>query len=206
MTHPTRMLCGAALLMSSLPLAQGAISYSFATDQSSYDLSRGQSTVRVYLVETGSPSVIASDGGLGGAAFSVTRQGTNTGATILDATFNPLFDAGVGINQKSVSAGVASLTEATNIGSAGVGFDVAHPNWVYLGSLVLGVDSGSGLTQFKVDRSSTLAGLITTANSNIALDSGTLGTTTFTVAVPEPAILGLLGIAGLVLVRRRRAE
>jgi len=197
-----KILCGVVVL-AGLSTVRAANTYNFVTDQSAYDLSQGPVSVMVYLEEKGSSSTLATDGGLDGGAFRVTRSIGETGVKISDLVFNPLFDAGVPFNSKSVTGSLASLTESIGFLSAGVGFDAGHPTWTYLGSITMAADTGGQTTTFTIGGYGNTGNFVT--HNLTTLDDPTIPkSVSFTVAVPEPASFSLLTLGGLGLLARRR--
>lgn len=177
-----------------------AATYNFVVDQTTYDLSAGQNAVKVYIEEVGTPSLITSGGGLFGGAFKVTRT-SGSSAKILDLQYGPLF-TDTASNTKTVTPTLASLTEA--VISGGVGFDVAHPTWVYLGQIDLALDGGSTPATFVVERYGEGGDMPTAASPFTPIDDPAPGVASFTVVVPEPTSLSLLVAAGLLAKRRLR--
>jgi hypothetical protein len=198
----TILSCGAFL--AGVSSAYAANTYSFVTDQSSYDLSQGPVSVKVYLQENGSPSTLAADGGLDGGAFSVTRNAGQTGVRISDLAFNPLFDAGPPFNSKSVTPSFAALTQSVGFFSPGVGFDPDHPTWTYLGSILMAADVGDHTTSFTVGGYGGTGNFITHNLTTLDPTLATIpGSATFSVVVPEPASTALFALIGGGLLTRR---
>jgi len=195
--------------------ARADISYKYTADQSSYSLVGGTASAKIYLSEiltAPSSSLITSDGGLDGAAFSISVE-SGSGVKISGINFNPAFDAGSPINHSTFSNTSASLSESTNFGSPGVGLDGSGLG-AFLGTLTF-ADSGGGTVKFDVARLNNLGGnTITRAGNDLDFNStnpaytgASLGTFTVTSAVPEPSCLGfLLAASGLMLRRRCRAS
>jgi hypothetical protein len=225
-------VCGLALV----PATHAAVVYDYVTDQSSYTAAKAGDVinVKVYLKETltgGSTSVIAGDGGLLGAGFSVTRLSANlppTPATfVTDATgvkSNTADFGGPGAvaganGSGSPTATDISLSEAiaptatTGVvpGNTGGGVSPSIANEVYLGSF--NITAGSGSTAFAVKIYNAGGGNTITNGNFYDLDFNNASpaftgvgskTATFTVDVPEPTSLGFVVGIGLVGLSRRR--
>jgi len=202
------ILAGACLAMASNQ-SQAAVIYSYVTDAASYDVSGGSATVNVYLQETlsgGSLTQIGSSGstsGLDGAAFNV-EWVSGDSAKLVDLAYNPAFDSVLNSKTKLPLTTSASLIESTLATSNGVGLD--GNGRVFLGSVSLGSDVGSGLTTFSILPYDNNAGNIISREGTLLDGPSPPTAATFTAVVPEPASVLLFGLGGLVAIGRRRSD
>ena len=221
-------LMSTGLILGPLCLSATAdITYSYAMDQSIYNVAPGASqTVKIYLQETldnGSTSLIQSDGGLGGAGFKV-QAPSGSAATITGVGFNPAFNYDAGsingspagqINQALLTATSAKLLESTASGGVPLGSG-ADAGRVYLGTITIQAPLTPGAsTDFMLGRYGSGYDVITAGTNGYILDvdsaapayKGATDLTTFTVsAVPEPTALGLTLTGSMLLLRRRAVQ
>jgi hypothetical protein len=193
--------------------AVGAVVYSYGTSAVAPSYAPGaEITLDVFLVETltSSPSVIAADGGLDGAAFKVVRSdGT---ATIDRVGFNPAFDAAAPFEASVVTPTSATVTDSTAFGSPGVGLSGDR---VWVGSVTFIAPATTGTTStFDLQRFNSSGGnTVTRLGKDLDKDSsspaytGATGITTITInTVPEPTAAALLLLGLPYLAMRRRAR
>jgi len=214
--------------------ANAAVSYSYVTDQSTYDLTPNETrTVKLYLLETltgGSPSLINADGGVLGAAERITRA--SGAATLGQFTYNVANFSGPA--SPAPPAGSNSITGTpTEIGfnetiglndvtgvPTGNGGANALTGAVFLGTLDVLAGTTPGQSVFNLRAfSGGPSGRSITFTNNYDLDTATSaappfsGTTaaanlgSFTVnVVPEPTFAGVALILGAAgsIIRRRR--
>jgi hypothetical protein len=217
--------------------ARASVTYSYVTDQSQYDGPAGGTiTVNVYLKETltgNSQSILmpSNENGLFGAGFKVSEVSNSlpspsilTKATANDDSASQQFNGGA-FNVVSVTNTVATLSESQSFSNtAGVQLG-NHPalagtvstpgNQIFLGTVTITEGTSPGVTQFTLGAIGE-AGTTVTYNDSDDLDGNSTSPaytgvgrtlTTFSVGIPEPASMGLLGasIAFGLLKRRRRA-
>jgi len=185
-------VCGVAMV----PAVHAAVVYDYVTDQSSYQAAKAGDVVnvKIYLKETlsgGSTSVIAGDGGLLGAGFSVSRLSTNLppnpavfitdAATGVKANLTDFGGPGgvFGANGSgSASPTDVSLSEAiaptapTGVvpGNTGGGVSPSIANEVYLGSV--NITAGDGATSFALKIFNPGGGNTLTNNHFLDMDLG----------------------------------
>lgn len=168
----------------------------------------------LYFTETSNTSLLSSELGLSDSGVKITR--TSGDATTVGALVNNL--SGTGFDDSSTAAAFTASTASLNLHTA---FSVSRTGGVLpdgnrqvlLGTVT--VAPGSTSSQFSVTGWDSPNYSIS-YNSIANLDrSGTIGASyqwnaaqgsSFTVAaIPEPTSLALLGVGGLVALRRRRA-
>lgn len=222
MTISKRMLVAGILAASVLvpSLAQAAVSYSYVasfdgglTFTTTVNSTQGSNlTGNIYLKETltnGSASLIASDGGLLGYGFAVDRvngASTLTGFANNAALFSgPVFTDPNGSATHRGGTGAIALTAATGPNPDANGL-------ILLGTISIAV--GSGSSSFVLGVHDNFFGNTLTNTNVYDLDVSDTGYTgaanapfNFTVnaaAVPEPASVVILAIAGIGVLARRR--
>jgi hypothetical protein len=194
--------------------APAAAVFSFASDQSNYNVTPGASTnINVFLKETlgqGDTDILLSQGGLLGFDLSLSRS-TGVGA-IRSATPNPspasfasVFASQVSPSpfpQLGISQADMVLLSADSPGPTGT--LAGNTRTILLASFVVSGGTTVGSQTTFVLSPSTLFGVNTLTNSGTALDSTIQnGGFTLSVVAPEPATVGLLFPCAMLLARRR---
>ena len=189
------------------------VSYSYVTDASSYDASGGSATVKVYLQETltsGSPSLLAAEGGIYGGGFKVDLL-SGGGVKLNTFAANPVL---TGPGSSTIGDTVMSALATIPLGAPS-GPTADGSGRILLGSVTL-IPGGGGSSPatFALERIDNLGGNTLTYTNNYDMDFdlaapaflGATGQTTFTVAVPEPGSIALALTAGLLCLRRSRRQ
>lgn len=227
----TRTLGLAAAAMAVISVAgeaQAARVYSYVTDQAQYNSEPGQTrAVKFFLREQltgGDTSLINSDNGLFGVGLKVVRSGggPSTPSILGTLTVNTQDFGGPVIKNEgaaglSFSAGIApTATTGVRPGNTAGGTSPGTPaDMVYLGSVQVTAGSGPGVTSFSLQPYGTGGDTLTNNNfydldfssTNPAYSGASANPTSFSmnVAVPEPAGVGVVAVAGMAgLLRRRR--
>ena len=169
-----RMLVVLAVVGWACSPARADISYSYVTDQSTYNLTVGQAvTVSVYLQETvtnGSSSLINLDGGLYAAAMKASLSGSSSQlATISAVAYNANFASGSSgntTNSSATQAVIANFSNGTNAAFASGPSLTEGNNLLYLlGTFTLTAGSTAGTSTYNLGELTTQGGNTVTFGS-----------------------------------------
>lgn len=208
--------------------AQAARMYSYVTDSASYNATPNQATaVKFYLQELltgGDTSLINSENGVFGVGLKVVRSGGGpTTPSILgtlapnNADFGGPGSKNEGAATLAFSIAIApTATSGVRPGNTAGGTETTPANRIFLGTVQMTAGSGPGTTSFSLQPFDNLGGNTLTntngydldfSSTNPAFTGASANPTSFSVnVVPEPAGLGLVGVACVAgLLRRRRS-
>jgi hypothetical protein len=197
MMYGAKSLLGAATLLALPSFASAALV--LQTDAPNYTLNPDGVTttaVNVYLAQTGGTTTLSSEGGINQfeVSLSVTAPAAGDRPALALVTVNPQFTGNktqnivtsvMGGSFFDFISGVAPIADRVFLGTYSFTGSASVPETTY--SISAPVTSGYTFTALGSD----LGGQITPG--------------TFTVVVPEPGAMVLLGLAGVMLVSRRRA-